>query len=60
LYAKARRGEIKAFTGIDGPYEAPTNPDLELETCIRTAEENAGVVLEELRSRGFVKDSQAP
>jgi bifunctional enzyme CysN/CysC len=30
LYAKARRGELPGFTGVDGPYEAPTRPDLEL------------------------------
>lgn len=32
LYAKARRGEIKNFTGIDAPFEIPENPDLELKT----------------------------
>jgi bifunctional enzyme CysN/CysC len=32
LYAKARAGEIKNFTGIDAPYEPPANPDLRLET----------------------------
>ena len=55
MYAKARRGEIKDFTGIDDPYEAPENPDLELETVSRSPEENAHVVLEELRGRGFVR-----
>ena len=55
MYAKARRGEIKGFTGIDDPYEAPENPDLELETVSRSAEDNARIVLEELRSRGFVR-----
>ena len=55
MYAKARRGEIKDFTGIDDPYEAPENADLELETVSRSSEENAHVVLEELRGRGFVR-----
>jgi adenylylsulfate kinase len=32
LYAKARAGEIKNFTGLDAPYEAPTQPDLEIRT----------------------------
>jgi len=32
LYAKARRGEIKNFTGIDSPFEKPTNPDIEIES----------------------------
>ena len=55
MYAKARRGEIKDFTGIDDPYEAPENPDLELETVTRSPEENAHVVLDELGERGFVR-----
>jgi adenylylsulfate kinase len=38
LYAKARKGEILNFTGIDAPYEAPTNPDFELYTENRTVE----------------------
>ena len=32
LYAKARKGEIKNFTGIDSPFEAPTNPDIDVRT----------------------------
>ena len=59
MYAKARRGEIKGFTGIDDPYETPENPDLELETVSRSAEDNARIVLEELRSRGFVRTLEA-
>ncbi len=39
LYAKARKGEIKNFTGIDSPFEAPINPDLELKTHIDSIEE---------------------
>lgn len=38
LYAKARRGEIKGFTGIDSPYEAPENPFLQLATANKTVE----------------------
>ncbi len=40
LYAKARKGEIKGFTGIDSPYEAPTNPDLHIETENQQIEES--------------------
>lgn len=40
LYAKARRGEIKSFTGIDSPFEAPATPDVELNTSEHSAEEN--------------------
>ncbi len=54
MYAKARRGEIRNFTGIDDPYEAPTDPDLEIETLVRSAEDNARHIVEELRRRGFV------
>jgi adenylylsulfate kinase len=32
LYAKARRGEVKNFTGLDDPYEPPARPDLEIDT----------------------------
>lgn len=39
LYAKARRGEIKEFTGITAPFEAPTAPDLEIKTNELTVEE---------------------
>ncbi len=40
LYAKARAGEIKGFTGIDSPYEAPVNPFLEVKTDKETLEES--------------------
>ncbi|ELR70985.1 Adenylylsulfate kinase [Fulvivirga imtechensis AK7] len=46
LYAKARRGEIKSFTGIDSPFEDPENPDIELNTADRSAEENLNQLLE--------------
>ena len=39
LYAKARRGELPHFTGIDSPYETPTNPELTLRTHEITTEE---------------------
>lgn len=54
LYAKARRGEIKRFTGIDDPYEAPIRPDLELETIMHGPEANARAIADELARRGFV------
>ncbi|MBU3705729.1 MAG: sulfate adenylyltransferase subunit CysN [Mycobacterium sp.] len=50
LYAKARRGEITHFTGIDSPYQRPKNPDLRL-TPDHTAAELAGQVVELLESR---------
>jgi sulfate adenylyltransferase len=55
LYAKARRGEIKGFTGIDDPYEAPNNPEISLDTVNYTAEENAHRIVDLLAERGFLK-----
>ena len=55
MYAKARRGEIKGFTGIDDPYEEPTNPEITLDTVKFSAEENAKRIVTELENRGFFK-----
>ena len=46
LYKKARAGEIKNMTGISAPYEAPTNPGLEVFTDGQTAEESVKTILE--------------
>jgi sulfate adenylyltransferase len=58
MYAKARRGEIKGFTGIDDPYEAPLHPEITLNTTSHTPEENAGLILDYLVRQGFVKDPE--
>ncbi|HZA12630.1 adenylyl-sulfate kinase [Mycobacterium sp.] len=50
LYAKARAGDIKDFTGIDSPYEPPNQPDLRLDHC-RTQEELAEQIVDLLASR---------
>ena len=55
MYAKARRGEIKEFTGISDPYEAPLSPEITLDTVGHTPEENARRIMRELAKRGFVK-----
>jgi sulfate adenylyltransferase len=55
LYAKARRGDLKEFTGIDDPYEAPQHAEITLDTVRRSAEENARLILDCLIERGFVK-----
>ncbi len=55
MYAKARRGEIKGFTGIDDPYEEPINPEITLDTVKFSAEENAKRIVTELEKRGFFK-----
>lgn len=58
LYAKARRGEIKEFTGIDDPYEAPVNPEITCDTVAYTPEENAHQILDYLIAQGFVQSAQ--
>jgi bifunctional enzyme CysN/CysC len=53
LYAKAKAGTIKNFTGFDAPYEPPENPELHVTTVGRTAEELADLIIAELRLRGI-------
>ncbi|MCL4262380.1 MAG: bifunctional sulfate adenylyltransferase/adenylylsulfate kinase [Anaerolineae bacterium] len=55
LYERARKGEIKGFTGIDDPYEAPRHPELHIETVQISVEENARAILDYLIRQGFVK-----
>lgn len=55
LYAKARRGEIKGFTGIDDPYEAPLNPEIRIDTTTMTPEECARQIIVYLGEQGFVR-----
>ena len=45
LYRRARRGELSGFTGVDDPYEAPENPDLECRTDLETVDESVAKVL---------------
>ena len=54
LYAKARAGEIKNFTGISDPYEAPENPEIELDTVNNSKEENIKKVINYLSENGFI------
>jgi adenylylsulfate kinase len=48
LYKKARKGEIKNFTGISAPFEAPENPDMVIDTSVVGVEESLGMVMEVL------------
>ena len=52
LYKKARRGDLKNFTGIDSPYEAPENPELRIDTTTTTPEEAAEAIVAYLNRRG--------
>ncbi len=56
FYAKARRMEIKGFTGIDDPYEPPENPEITLETIDNSPEDNAKFIIDRLTFLGFIKD----
>jgi sulfate adenylyltransferase len=55
MYLKARRGEIKNFTGIDDPYEAPVQPELVIDTVANSAEDNSRLIVKYLGERGFLK-----
>jgi sulfate adenylyltransferase len=54
LYAKARRGELKGFTGVDDPYEPPIEPEIALKTVGVTAEQNAQMIIEFLKEQGYL------
>lgn len=54
LYKKARRGELKNFTGIDSPYEAPDQPDLHIKASEMSPEEAADLIIATLEKRGLV------
>ncbi len=54
LYRKARRGELKNFTGIDSPYEAPEQPELRIDTVSSTPDAAADRVIAKLRELGLI------
>jgi adenylylsulfate kinase len=54
LYKKARAGEIKNFTGISDPYEAPENAELSVDTGGQTLDESADAVLSYLEEKGYI------
>jgi bifunctional enzyme CysN/CysC len=54
LYKKARRGELKNFTGIDSPYEPPEHPEIYIDTTLATAEESASTIVAQLREAGIL------
>jgi len=55
LYKKARAGEIKNFTGIDDPYEAPEDPEIHLNTDRMTVEEEVAAIIDYLKDNGIIK-----
>jgi bifunctional enzyme CysN/CysC len=54
LYGKARRGELKNFTGIDSPYEAPDEPEIRVDTTAISAEEGADLIIERMRQAQII------
>ena len=58
LYKRARAGEIKDFTGISSPYEAPTDPELVVETGTLSMEDSVAKVMDLLLERGIIPDHQ--
>lgn len=56
LYQKARAGEIKGFTGIDAPYEAPDTPEIVVETDKQPLEASVDQVIQYLESEGYIKE----
>jgi bifunctional enzyme CysN/CysC len=55
LYRKARRGELRNFTGIDSPYEVPESPEIRVDTTQEAAESAAEAIVQQLVERGFVE-----
>lgn len=54
LYKKARKGEIKNFTGIDSPYEEPENAEIVLDNAANTVEENVKIIIEYLKQKELI------
>ncbi|AVL00658.1 adenylyl-sulfate kinase [Pediococcus inopinatus] len=54
LYEKARRGEIKGFTGIDAPYETPNNPEITIDTSTQSLEASVQQIIDYLTSHGYI------
>jgi adenylylsulfate kinase len=54
LYKRARAGEIKNYTGIDSPYEAPDNPELVIDAESKSLEESVAKVIDFLKSKGII------
>ena len=53
LYQKARRGELKNFTGIDSPYEQPEDPELRIDTTVLSPERAADLIITHLAAHGM-------
>lgn len=54
-YAKARRGEMPGFTGIDDPYEVPLKPDIRIQTAEFSVEKSVETIMQEIIARGLIQ-----
>jgi adenylyl-sulfate kinase len=60
LYKKALAGEIKNFTGVSDPYEAPPNPEIVVNSGTQTIEESMAIILQRLEELGYVPPKGSP
>jgi adenylyl-sulfate kinase len=60
LYKKALAGEIKNFTGISDPYEAPSNPEIVVNSATQTIKESLSIILERLEDLGYIPPASEP
>jgi sulfate adenylyltransferase len=56
LYARARAGTLKHFTGIDDPYEEPQKPDVRIDTANTSVAQAVDVIMERLVKEGFIRE----
>ena len=59
LYAKARAGIVKEFTGVSDPYETPKDAEITIDTTEKTPEESAQQILLKLQSEGYIAAERA-
>ncbi|BDZ30672.1 adenylyl-sulfate kinase [Lactiplantibacillus sp. WILCCON 0030] len=59
LYAKARRGEIKGFTGVDAPYEAPLKPELTIDTSQQSLAQSVDQIIDYLQAKQYITAANA-
>jgi bifunctional enzyme CysN/CysC len=57
LYKKARRGELKNFTGVDSPYEAPEQPELRIDTTALAPEQAAEAIIQFMVDAGLLESA---
>jgi adenylylsulfate kinase-like enzyme len=60
MYKKALAGELKGFTGVDDPYEAPVSPEIIIETEAETPEMSAARILGKLEQLGLIEPAHEP